>query len=178
MRRVRDRVPRGIIGISICPRFLGAAVLQNASPPVLRPTRIAERARERVELARLGAWAECLVAKHRSELIVIVTDDDNDACLESIGSVIREVAHRQRAAVLEVSRPEVARVLGLRESTSAVICSRLVEDHPAVAENLRARGVRSFFGPRSEAARYWTMPLLAFGAALYAVRFVTHSMPS
>lgn len=65
-----------IVGFSICPRYLGAAVLDHKSSPSLRPTRILRHAEGRAEQVRLRAWAERLIVKSESKLVALIADAD------------------------------------------------------------------------------------------------------
>lgn len=175
--RVDQRVaPRSIAGFAACPRFLGSAVYRGEAMPLLQPTRILRHASERAEVARLGAWVERVVVRCAAELVVVVTDEHESEHERRLVAMLREIACRQRMPFLEATRAEVAWTLGINDTTNAALCSMLLERHPEVARDLRNRGVRSFQGPRSEAARYWTTPLLALGAALHAHEFIHSPM--
>jgi hypothetical protein len=169
--------PRTVIGFAACPRYLGATVMQMGSCPALRTTRVRAHGWERTERARVGAWAERLMLRLDRPIVVVVAMDTDSECQRALVAVALTVARRNDLPAAEVSYLDVSRAIGMPSAGIPALCTRLLEQHPAVAEELRRKGVWSFFGTRSEAARYWTMPLVALGAALHAVEFMNVSMP-
>lgn len=171
----RRKSPRRVIGFSFCPRYLGMAAHGSGAVPMLRPARIKHHARERGEHVRLAAWIERAITRHDAELVAILRPEEGGETTNVVHTLLRTVAERNCLPLVEVSRAEVGQVLGAEGETNTAICARLAEQHAALAAALERRGVRSFFGPRTEAARYWAMPLLAFGAVLCVVHLVAES---
>jgi hypothetical protein len=166
-----------VLGFAACPRYLGAAVVHPGQRPSLEATRIRCHGWERKERARVGAWAERLMLGLDRPIVVVVALDTDSEHLRSLNAIVLAAAARNELPAVEVTYLEVVRAVGASSSLMAAVCTRLREQHPAVAEELRRRGVWTFLGPRSEAARYWTMPLIAYGAALHAYDFIVTSVP-
>ena len=107
-------------------------------PSRLYPTRIKRRAEDRVERARLGAWVEDTVLRHDGDLVAVVVPDDDIECLDAIRAEVRAVVERHRLPLVEVSKGEIARVVGASRPSVAEICSALVEQETALASDLEA----------------------------------------
>lgn len=156
-----------IAAFACCDRYFGAAILGHEV--VLRVTRV--RGRGALERVRVAAWLERLLVLYEPGLVATVVDGEPDERVE-------DAARRIGRSVVALDRREVAHTLGACEdSLRAITRSTLARVGADSARALRLPALDRP-GPRSEAARYWQMPVLALAAALAAEAIAERAMPN
>lgn len=167
------------VGIAVGSRYVGVAVLGPRSTRDLLSTRLGSYRTDPIERIRLRAWIERTVVEHGARLVALFTEDGGQraARTEDLTQVVRAAVEAQRLSVVEVARSSLGVAFGVARPTNRSLCNHVRARDPALRERIGgARAAVSRF--RSERERYWEMPTLAFGAAMYIVQVFSKPCPN
>jgi hypothetical protein len=145
----------------------------------LLTTRLEGHGTDPVERIRLRAWIERSIVEHDARLVALFTEDGGEraARTEDLTQIVRDAVEAQRLSVVEVARSSLGVAFGIARPTNRSLCNHVRAREPALRE--RMGGTRAVVsGFRSERERYWEMPTLAFGTAMYIVQVFSKACPN
>ncbi len=118
------------------------------------------------EERRLHEWVRTFLRRYRAGLVVLAEPvRPEDGSVHALLELVREAASASNVTVVETSRAELARMLGIRSATNAALRRHIVARDPVVAAHV-GRSLR--YGFRSEAERYWELAAVAACTAVAA----------
>jgi hypothetical protein len=157
-----------VLGVSLAPRLVGAALVVGGEPVVLRAMRLSTGAHAARAGLRVEQWLGELLRVYPAAVVALDLGRRDarfsGAMAQELAAAVRRCAVAAGATVVDVARADVCRALGIASPTNASILEHVSTRYHSVAARL---GRSSAF--RTEAERYWERPGVAAGVALTAL---------
>lgn len=161
------RIPGPVLAFSVSSRAVGCAFLDRAHP-LLAARRIRNRGSG---IVGVEAWVARLLERCDPFIVVIVADQDRRERSSRYVHHKEAIRHRVEFAnvsSLELARDEITTTLGIEARSDVALSRAIISAVPTLATYLK--GARRF---QTDSEREWTPALVAAGAALAAVHFLT-----